>query len=86
MRSPASRTFSFLSGILIGMLAAVGMMYLILNQYNPMQMFYKSESTADSDTIVDMRKLATQKGKSTTVIFNKEKKTKEEIGLVVEDT
>ena len=81
MRSPASRTFSFLSGILIGMLAAVGMMYLILNQYNPMRMFYKSDSPADSDTIVDMRKLATQKGKSTTVIFNKEKKAKEENAL-----
>lgn len=77
MRSPASRTFSFLSGILIGMLAAVGMMFLILNQYNPMRMFYKSESLADSDTIVDMRKLATQKAKTTTVIFDGEKKANE---------
>lgn len=58
MRSSSSRAFSFLSGILIGMLAAVGLIFLIMNQYNPANLFYKSGNVLSSDTIVDTRQTA----------------------------
>lgn len=55
MRYPGSRVFTFLIGILIGMLAAIGLVFLMMNQFNPFAFFNNESGVEKRDTIVDMR-------------------------------
>ncbi len=55
MRSPGSRAFTFLIGILIGMLAAIGLVFLMVNQFNPFAFFNNESGINQRDTIVDTR-------------------------------
>ncbi|MEX1188067.1 MAG: hypothetical protein WED33_02345 [Bacteroidia bacterium] len=57
MKSPGTRVFTFFSGILIGMLAAVGLVFLMMNQFNPFAFFNGETNTGRRDTVVDMRVL-----------------------------
>jgi hypothetical protein len=50
MRTPGS----FLSGILFGMLAAIGIVFLIMNDFSPSRLFGSNENNSSIDTIVDL--------------------------------
>jgi len=50
MRTPGS----FLSGILFGMLAAIGIVFLIMNDFSPSRLFGSNENNSSMDTIVDL--------------------------------
>lgn len=54
MNAPGGKTFTFFSGILIGVLAGLGIVFIVLNGINP---FSSSSSSAgeSSDTLVDLR-------------------------------
>lgn len=54
MNAPGGKTFTFFSGILIGVLAGLGIVFIVLNGMNPFSS--SSSSTGDSsDTLVDLR-------------------------------
>ena len=55
MASPGGKFFSFLSGILIGMLAGLGLSFLMMNQFNPLALFNSDWQIGKRDTVVDMR-------------------------------
>lgn len=50
MRTPGS----FLSGILIGMLAALGIVFLIMNDFSPSKLIGWDDDKSSGDTIVDL--------------------------------
>jgi len=50
MRTPGS----FLSGILFGMLPAIGIVFLIMNDFSPSRLFGSNENNSSIDTIVDL--------------------------------
>lgn len=50
MRTPGS----FLSGILIGMLAALGIVFLIMNDFSPAKLIGWGDEKSSGDTIVDL--------------------------------
>lgn len=50
MRTPGS----FLSGILIGMLAALGIVFLMMNDFSPSKLFGFGDKKSSGDTIVDL--------------------------------
>jgi hypothetical protein len=50
MRTPGS----FLSGILIGMLAALGIVFLIMNDFSPSKLIGWGDEKSSGDTIVDL--------------------------------
>lgn len=50
MRTPGS----FLSGILFGMLAAIGIVFLIMNDFSPSRLFSSDVNKSSLDTLVDL--------------------------------
>ncbi len=50
MRTPGS----FLSGILFGMLAAIGIVFLIMNDFSPSRLFGSDADKSSTDTLVDL--------------------------------
>jgi hypothetical protein len=55
MSYPGSKIFTFIIGIFFGMLAALGLVFLIMNQFNPFAAFGHDSSSSSRDTLVDMR-------------------------------
>jgi hypothetical protein len=76
MSYPGSKIFTFVVGIFLGMLAALGLVFLIMNQFNPLAAFSPESSSGSRDTIVDMRsfplKRASAKAKKVEVLPQKE--------------
>jgi len=65
MRAPGSRTFSFISGVFLGMLSAFGLIFLILNDFNPLNVLEREQSGTHGDTLVDMTQAPKDKKKKT---------------------
>lgn len=55
MSASGGKTFSFFSGILIGVLAGLGLVFLLLNGFNPFTVFSSGEDRDPRDTLVDLR-------------------------------
>jgi hypothetical protein len=55
MNTGGPKPFSFLSGILLGMLAAIGLIFLLINDFNPLNLFSEKTEKLQSDTLVDLR-------------------------------
>jgi len=64
-----NKPFSFVSGILLGMLAAIGLVFLIFNDFNPLNLVTDKSVYTSNDTLVDLRD---NKG----IRFKKNKKNK----------
>jgi len=54
--NPGGKTISFISGILIGVFAGLGLFFLVLIGFNPLRFFSDSNSGQTQDTLVDLRK------------------------------
>ena len=54
--NPGGKTISFISGILIGVIACLGLFFLVLIGFNPISFFSDSETSQTLDTVVDLRK------------------------------
>jgi hypothetical protein len=52
MKSSGTRTITFLSGIFLGMLAALGLVFLLLNDFNPIRFFENGDGVNSNDTVV----------------------------------
>jgi len=52
MKSNGTRTITFLSGILLGMLAALGLVFLLMNDFNPIHFFNGGDGLDPRDTVV----------------------------------
>jgi len=52
MKSSGTRALSFLSGIFFGILAALGLVFLLLNDFNPVRFFSDSSPVTSCDTVV----------------------------------
>ena len=55
MSAGGGKSFSFVSGVLLGMLAAIGLVFLIMNDFNPLNLVNVKEEINSSDTLVDLR-------------------------------
>ena len=55
MSAGGGKSFSFVSGVLLGMLAAIGLVFLIMNDFNPLNLVNDKEETNSGDTLVDLR-------------------------------
>ena len=55
MSAGGGKSFSFVSGVLLGMLAAIGLVFLILNDFNPLNLVNDKKEINSSDTLVDLR-------------------------------
>ena len=54
--NPGGKTISFISGILIGVFAGLGLFFLVLIGFNPLRFFNDSKADQTQDTLVDLRK------------------------------
>jgi len=54
--NPGGKTISFISGILIGVFAGLGLFFLVLIGFNPLRFFTDSNASQTQDTLVDLRK------------------------------
>ncbi len=54
--NPGGKTISFISGILIGVFAGLGLFFLVLIGFNPLRLFSDSNAGQTQDTLVDLRK------------------------------
>ena len=54
--NPGGKTISFISGILIGVFAGLGLFFLVLIGFNPLRFFNDSNADQTQDTLVDLRK------------------------------
>jgi hypothetical protein len=61
MSYPGSKMFTFIVGVFLGMLAALGFVFLVMNQFNPFTAFSPEYSSVSRDTIVDMRSAPSKK-------------------------
>lgn len=55
MSAGGGKSFSFVSGVLLGMLAAIGLVFLIMNDFNPLNLVNEKGETNSGDTLVDLR-------------------------------
>lgn len=53
MRQPGGRSFAFISGFMIGILSALGVVFLLMNDLNPVAFNYKNPFAGEVDTLVD---------------------------------
>jgi hypothetical protein len=58
--NPGGKTISFISGILIGVFAGLGLFFLVTIGFNPLRVFSDSNSGQTQDTLVDLRKNSTE--------------------------
>jgi len=58
--NPGGKTISFISGILIGVFAGLGLFFLVTIGFNPLRVFSDSNSGQTQDTLVDLRKNSSQ--------------------------
>jgi hypothetical protein len=83
MNASGGKTFSFFSGILIGVLAGLGLVFLLLNGFNPYSVFNSGDDPDPRDTLVDLR----QNSRTETLGKRKaESETTQEITPVFNDT
>jgi len=61
MTTPGGKTISFFSGILIGVLAGLGLFFLLVNGLNPFSVFSDHSSSNSQDTVVDRRNIESPK-------------------------
>jgi hypothetical protein len=61
MTTPGGKTISFFSGILIGVLAGLGLFFLLVNDLNPFSIFSNQSSSDSHDTVVDRRSIESPK-------------------------
>jgi hypothetical protein len=81
MSYPGTKIFTFVIGIFFGMLAALGLVFLLMNQFNPFAIFSNDSSSSSRDTLVDMRVTNRKKpsSKTKTAVFIEEKASSEVI-------
>lgn len=73
MTTPGGKTISFFSGILIGVLAGLGLFFLLVNGLNPFSVFSDHSSSNSQDTVVDRRNIESPKlGKTKKSTFRDE--------------
>jgi hypothetical protein len=53
MRQPGGRSIAFVSGLMIGMLSALGIVFLLMNDLDPIKFSYRNPFGSQADTIVD---------------------------------
>ena len=58
--NPGGKTISFITGILIGVFAGIGLFFLVTIGFNPLNLFSDSNSGQTQDTLVDLRKNPTE--------------------------
>jgi hypothetical protein len=66
MRTPGS----FLSGILIGMLAALGIVFLMMNDFSPSKLFGFDDNKSSGDTIVDLTDIKNTRSSKSAKAYN----------------
>jgi len=66
MSAGGNKPFSFISGVLLGMLAAIGLIFLLMNDFNPFNLISEKGGNLSGDTLVDLRE-----NKNTSVRKNK---------------
>lgn len=70
-----NKPFSFVSGILLGMLAAIGLVFLIFNDFNPLNLVSDKSAYTSNDTLVDLRDnkgIRSKKNKKNKLLLPKE--------------
>jgi len=70
-----NKPFSFVSGILLGMLAAIGLVFLIFNDFNPLNLITDKSVYTSNDTLVDLRDnkgIRSKKNKKNKLLLPKE--------------
>lgn len=55
MSAVGNKPFSFVSGILLGVLATIGLLFLLMNDFNPFNMMNENGTSSTNDTLVDLR-------------------------------
>lgn len=53
MIQPGGRSFAFVSGMMIGILTALGVVFLVMNDLDPVSFKYRNPFSQTADTIVD---------------------------------
>jgi hypothetical protein len=63
MNIGGNKPFSFVSGVLLGMLAAIGLVFLLINDFNPFNLVSEKGGNLSNDTIIDLTENKTSRVK-----------------------